>query len=259
MRKIQKRLIKTALPVAVIAAALVASCCLLTTEGPPSYSPGNRWTWQVTKQGLDPTTDNVTSTRTYEQTIEYLGEQTRNGYTGGVFKLTASDLPTQYAQIFKVTEGNEVRELLSESFENDRKISEYSYRSPILVRKFPLRVGLQFSDAKAVSGYDNSAGVGSIDAFEARLTEVVARETLMMPAAIDAYKLRSWGTSTGTMQMAGTTSRVIVTYEENCWYSESIREVIKSVTETTTVVVTPLATSVTKTREERVLTSYSSG
>ena len=41
------------------------------------------------------------------------------------------------------------------------------------------------------------------------------------------------------------------------WYSESIKEVVKSMSETTTVVVTPLATSVTKMREERVLTSYS--
>ena len=97
----------------------------------------------------------------------------------------------------------------------------------------------------------------SIDAFETRVTEVVGKETLIMPAAIDTYKLRTWGTSTGTMRTATATSRILITYEENLWYSESIKEVVKSISETTTVVVMPLATSVTKTREERVLNSYS--
>lgn len=186
-----------------------------------------------------------------------MGDETRGGYKGGTFRLTLPDRPTQYGQIFRVTGGNEVCELLSESFENDQKISEYIYQAPILLRKFPLRVGLRFSDAKAVSGHDNSAGVESIDAFETRVTEVVGKETLIMPAAIDTYKLRTWGTSTGTMRTATATSRILITYEENLWYSESIKEVVKSISETTTVVVMPLATSVTKTREERVLSSYS--
>lgn len=211
----------------------------------------------MTRQSLDPLTDNITSTRNYSQTIEYTGEGTRNGYEGGIFKLTVTDQSTQYAQIFRVTEGDEERELLSESFENDIKTSEYLYSAPILFRKFPLRVGLRFSDAKAVSGYDNSVGVESINAFETRVTEVVTKETLMMPAAIDTYKYRSWGTSTGTMHTENATSQIIITYEENIWYSESVKEVVKSTSEATTVVVTSLATSVTKTREEKTLTSYS--
>ena len=258
MRKEQKRLVTIALAAAVIVVVLVASYLFLTAEkGAPSYSLGDRWTWQVTRQELDPLTDDITSIRTYSQTIEYKGKETRGGYSGGIFNLTVSGQPTQYGQIFRVTEGGEIRELLSESFENDQKISEYLYSAPILIRKFPLRVGLKFSDAKAVSGYDNAAGVESIDAFETRVTEVVAKETLMMPAAINTHKLQSWGTSTGTMTIGGATSRIVMTYGENLWYSESIKEVVKSVSETTTVVVTPLATSVTKTREERVLTSYS--
>jgi len=151
----------------------------------------------------------------------------------------------------------EVRELSSESFEGGMKISEYAYPEPILLRKFPLAVGMRFSDAKAVSGLDNAAGVESIDLFETRIIEVVARETLMLPAAIETHKLRSWGSSTGKMTVRGASSTVIITYEENLWYSETIKEVVKSVSETTTVVVTPVATSVTKTREEKVLTSYS--
>jgi hypothetical protein len=99
--------------------------------------------------------------------------------------------------------------------------------------------------------------VESIDAFEIRMTEVVAKETLMMPAAIDTYKLRTWGVSRGTMIIGGAVSQVTVTYEENLWYSPRIKETVKSASETTTVVLTELATSVTKTREERVLTSYS--
>jgi hypothetical protein len=247
-----------ALTAAVTIVALTALYLPLTAEkGAPSYTPGSRWTWQVTRQELDPLTNNVIATRTYSQTIEYVGEGTRGGYRGGIFKLTMPDRPTQYGKIFRVTEGNEIRELMSESFENDRKISEYSYLTPILFRKFPLRVGLRFSDAKAVSGYDNAAGVQSINAFETRVTEVVAKETLMLPAAIDTYKLRGWGTSTGTMRTEDVTSQIIITREENLWYSESIKEVVRSVSETTTVVATPFVTSVTRTREKRVLTSYS--
>lgn len=260
MLKRKLRLIVTVGVVIAIVAALVISYSYLSgEEGAPNFIAGDRWTWSVTKQELDPLTDNVISTRTYERTIEYVGEETRNNYKGGIFKLTVSGQPTQYGQIFRVIEGGEVRELLSESFENDQKFSEYLYSAPILMRKFPLRVGLRFSDAKAVFGYDNAAGAESIDAFETRVTEVVAQETLMIPAAIDTYKLQSWGTSTGTMTIGGTTSRVIITYEENLWYSESVKEVVKATSETTTVVVMPLATSITKTREERVLTSYSMG
>jgi phosphotransferase system glucose/maltose/N-acetylglucosamine-specific IIC component len=135
-------------------------------------------------------------------------------------------------------------------------MSEYLYSAPLLIRKFPLRVGLRFSDGKGVSGFDNAAGVESIEAFETRVTEVVARETLMLPAAIDTYKLQTRGHSTGTMIIGGTTSRVIITYEENLWYSEEIKEVVKSVSETTTVVMMQGVTSITRTREEKVLKSY---
>lgn len=156
----------------VIVLVLAASyLCLTAEKGAPSYSVGDRWTWQVTRQELDPLTDNVTATRTYEQTIEYVGEETRDSYKGGIFKLTVSGQPTQYGQIFRVMEG----------------------------------------------------------------------------------------TSTGTMTTGDTMNQIIITYEENLWYSESVKEAVKSTSETTTVVVTPLATSVTKTREERVLSSYSIG
>jgi|GEM_PF-5633473 len=247
------------LPVAAAIIVLLAiSCSHLTAgKGAPSYSPGDRWTWQVTRQELDPLTDNITSTRTYEQTIECTGDETRNGYRGSTFRLTVSGQPLRYGRIFRVREGKEVRELLSESFENDAKIGEYLYSAPMLVRRFPLRVGLRFSDAKAVTGYDNATGIQSIEGFETRVTEVVARETLMMPAAVETYRLRSWGAFTGTMTTASARSRIIVTYEETIWYSESVKEAVGSISETTTVAVTPLATSVTKTREERVLSSYS--
>jgi hypothetical protein len=59
------------------------------------------------------------------------------------------------------------------------------------------------------------------------------------------------------MRTEDVTSQIIITREENLWYSESIKEVVRSVSETTTVVATPFVTSVTKMREERVLTSYS--
>jgi hypothetical protein len=205
---------------------------------------------------LDPLTDNVISEHSYEQTLEFLREETRGKYKCGVFKLTTSGQPA-YGLIFRVIWGDEIRELGSETFEANQKVSEYLYSEPILTQKFPLLVGLRFSDAKAVSGYDNAAGVESIDAFETRMTEVAAKETLMMPAAIDTYKLRIWGVSRGTMIIGGAVSQVIVTYEENLWYSPRIKETAKSVSETTTVVLTELATSITKTREERVLTSYS--
>jgi len=114
-----------------------------------------------------------------------------------------------------LTERGEIRELGSESFENNQKISEYLYSAPILLWRFPLRVGLRFSYAKAVSGYDNAAGVEGISALETCVAEVVGKETLMMPAAIHTYRLRTWGTSTGTMTIGGTKGQIIITYEEN--------------------------------------------
>jgi hypothetical protein len=92
----RKALVKLALA-AIVVLALVVSYFLLTDEGAPGYSPGNRWTWEVTRQELDPLTGNVRSERTYEQTLEYLGEETRGGHGVGIFKLTTPDRPTQYA------------------------------------------------------------------------------------------------------------------------------------------------------------------
>lgn len=247
--------------VAIVALVLVASATaaivLTARNSPPAYYSGDRWTWQVTRQFLDPLTDNVTSTTSYEQTSEYLRRETRGTYTGDVFKLTVSGQSGQYGQVFRISGGDETTELLNESFENDQKASEYAYSEPVLIRKYPLSVGLRFSDAKPVSGYDNTAGVDAIHAFETRVTEVAARETLTLPSAIDTYKLRTWGSSTGTMTIDNTASQIVITYEENAWYSESIKEVVKSETETTTVITTSLATSVTKTRETRTLSSYS--
>jgi len=55
MKKRHKKLIVIALAAAVIIAALVTSYFYLAAEkGAPSYSAGNRWTWQVTRQELDP-------------------------------------------------------------------------------------------------------------------------------------------------------------------------------------------------------------
>ena len=241
----------------VVILVLAASCLYLTLgKGAPSYSVGDRWTWQVTRRQLDPLTDNITSTLTYDQTVEYLGENTSGIYGADIFRLTISGQPSQYGKLLRVIEGGEVREQGSESFENDSKVSEYIYSEPILLRKFPLAVGLKFSDASNVSGDDNTSGAQSINAFETRTTEVTARETLMLPVAIDTYKIHTWGTSTGTMTVGGSTSRIFLSWEENLWYSESVKEAVKSTTETTTVVLTQLATSVTKTQEERVLASY---
>jgi len=249
--------VKPAIGVVLVILVLAASYIYLTTEkGAPSYSVGDRWTWQVTRRQLDPLTDNVISTLTYDQTVEYLGENTSGNYRAGIFRLTISSQPSQYGKLLRVVEGGEVRELGSESFENDSKVSEYIYSEPILLRKFPLAVGLKFSDSGNVSGNDNTAGAQSVSAFEIRTTEVTARETLMLPVAIDTYKIRTWGTSTGTMTVGGSTNRIFLSWEENLWYSESVKEAVKSTTETTTVVLTQLATSVTKTQEERVLASY---
>jgi len=243
---------------AVIILALSAIFSILTlTKAPsvPSYSTGNRWTWQVTRSELDPFTENVTSTASYQQTLEYLGEQSKDGHTCAVFRLT-SDQTSSFDLLFRVVGNGEIREFGSESYSDNTKTAEYRYSAPLLFRKFPMEVGARVSDASQVSGHDNEGGAENIDMFETRVIEVVGKETLLSPAKLECFKLRIRGTSSGQMFVGSLPSEVTISYDENVWYSPEVKETVKSTTHTTTVVVTQLATSVTVIQEERTLLSY---
>jgi hypothetical protein len=242
----------------VLCIAIVAAVYLWSTSGreAPKYGPGNRWTWKVTRQSLDPLTDNVLSERTYEQVLEYIGEEVRDGFSCSVFKLTREGTPG-YGRLFRVIRGSEVGELGSESYdENGRKVSEYFYSKPILLWKFPMNAGDRFSDLKTVTGYDNLAGMEKAESTEMRSIEVVGEETLLMPAKIKTVRLRSYGSSWGTIRVGGVEGRILVTFQENTWYSPEVREVVKSVTESFTILMLGGVTSATRSREERMLVSY---
>lgn len=238
--------------------AIVATVYLWSTSWreAPKYGPGNRWTWRVTRQLLDPLADNILSERTYEQALEYAGEEGRAGFSCSVFKLTREGTPG-YGRLFRVIRGSEVRELGSESYdENGRKISEYFYSKPILLWKLPMNPGDSFSDSQEMVGYDNLAGVERTESTEIRSTEAMGEETLLMPAKIKTVRLRSYGSSWGTIRAGGVEGRILVTFQENSWYSPEVREVVKSVTESFTVLMLGGVTSATRSREERVLVSY---
>jgi len=240
-----------------IAVAAISTFIVLHSadEGRVGYQAGTYWTWQVTRSDLDPMTENVLSSSSYQQTLEYIGEAERDGYECAVLKLTTEGREG-YELLFRVVGGNEIRELGSESYtENEQLVAAYRYSTPLLYMKLPMEVGARVSDASEVSGYDNATGVRSIAMFETRVVEVLGKETLLSPAKLECYMLRIRGSSAGKMS-AVTTSEILVSYEENVWYSPEIGEVVKSVSRTTTAVITPLATSVTKTLEERVLVSY---
>jgi hypothetical protein len=169
----------------------------------PKYTPGNKWTWSVTRQLIDPTTENVLSERTYEQTLEYIGEEVKNGVRCFILKLTREGVPG-YGKIFRVMNGSEVREFGTESFdENGNKISDYTYSRPILLWSFPLRPGKSFSDIKGVRGYDNLAGIEAVESTELRLTEVLGEETLFIPAKVKTFRLRTYGSSWGEIRVVG--------------------------------------------------------
>jgi len=83
-RKKQKKL---ALVAMIIVAVAVAVSLYLFQEAVPRFTAGDRWTWSVTKQELDPITGAVIATRTYSQTLEYLGEGSKDGYRAYICQL----------------------------------------------------------------------------------------------------------------------------------------------------------------------------
>lgn len=224
----------------------------------PSFSTGDTWTWAVV-QGSD--NENAA---TFTRTDSVVGKQTKMGRECWIFRSTSADNAKGYSMNFHHVAADGWYGAGSESYSDNLKMGETVPTGPILSVEFPLEVGKKWMDIRVASGYDNARGIGSMDLQMISKGEVRSKGFVTVPAGtFEAYEIEFTmllsGTGRVTVGGQELTAQISTTITGTRWHSDSVKNFVKEISDSTTMVTILGQTATTRVHGEMELTSHSLG
>lgn len=247
----------------VIAAVLVAGSCFIFLAGrgrvsAPAFSVGDTWSWAGTTQAAD--NENIT---TFTRVDSVTGKHTRLGRECLIFRSVGAE-NAGYSLDYHYTQADGWYTAGSESFLDNLKMGEMTPAGPILSIEFPLEVGKKWVDITAVSGYDNTLGLKSMNLQVISNGEVLSVGAVTVPAGtFQAYEIKFTtllnGAGRATVENQELTAQILTTITGTRWYSDTVKNFVKTTSDTTTMTTVLWETTTIKTHAEMELTGYSLG
>jgi hypothetical protein len=226
-------------------------------------SSGEEWTstWRTTEQIINPTTGAITSSSNYIEMSRYLENQTKNGYECLVLKIARDDKPNEYSLNYYHIENESLYDVAMETWYNGVKNGETIFAEPLFSRNMTFSIGMKNSDEKPVFMYNDNLGLNSFDGQMSYQFEVLGEETVTVNAGtFSTYFIQQNASivGTGTFTNLGQTATcgLIITENDNIWYSDNLGTTIKYIGDSS-MTITSLGQTITYEQHlERRLLSY---